>query len=399
MQNVVVTGLGAVSPIGTGIDAFWEALCAGRSGLGPITHFDASSFRSKLAGEVRGFDPSRLGDGAERISRCHQYALAAVIEAVRAAALPPELLPQTGICGGTNFGSLEWGHRHLVAVSKGEPADPLWWEQFRFASGVELIAARLGLGGLRALVSLSCASGVAAAGVAVDAIRWGRTKAMVAVGYDELSLFCYSGLSALRAISQDTIRPFDKNRSGTIFAEGAGALLLEAESSARARGATIYARVLGHSMNNDAFHMTAPDKSGKGIIAVMQAALEDAGIEPTRIDHINAHGTGTQMNDKIETASIKAVFGAHACKMPIVSMKSMMGHTMGAAGSLESIGSILTICNGVIPPTINLETPDPECDLDYVPGQARRQQVDTVLCNSYGFGGTNAAMVFARAET
>ena len=398
MENVVVTGLGAVSPVGIGVENFWDAMASGRSGIAPVTRFDCSSFRNNIAGEVKGFDPSTLGEDAAGLSRCHQYALAATLEAVADAALPESLRTETGLCGGTNFGSLEWGQQHLAAPFKEEASDPKWWEQFRFASGIDLIASRLALCGPRGLLSLSCASGVAALGFAADTIRWGRAKAMIAMGYDELSMYCYSGLSALRAITPDIIRPFDKNRKGTLFAEGAGALVLEAETSARERGATIYARILGHAMNNDAFHMTAPDKTGKGIIALMKAALADAAIEPEQVGHINAHGTGTPFNDKSETNCVKAVFGDHAYNMPMISMKSMMGHTMGAAGSLESIGAILTMTRGIIPPTINLEEPDPECDLDYVPGHARQQQVDTILCNSYGFGGTNAAMIFARAQ-
>ena len=396
MKNVVVTGLGAVSPIGIGADAFWESLCAGRSGIAPITRFDASPFRNNLAGEVADFDASGLGGDLDDISRCHQYAFASLLEAISDAGLPDTGLRAAGICAGTNFGSLEWGRLHLAQPFIDEPVVPRCWEQMRLGSGIEFFAGRLGLGGPRTLVSLSCASGVAAIGHAADAIRWGRADVMLAVGYDELSLFCYSGLSALRAITPDIIRPFDINRRGTLFAEGAGAFVLESEAGARARGADIYARVTGHAMNNDAFHMTAPDKTGKGIVAVMRAALDDAQINPEQIEHVNAHGTGTQFNDKIETASIKTVFGEHAARMPVVSMKSMMGHTMGAAGTLESIGAILTMRNGTIPPTINLEEPDPECDLDYVPGQARQQQVKTVLCNSYGFGGTNAAVVFER---
>ena len=396
MEQVVVTGLGAVSPVGIGVDAFWQSLCAGRSGIAPVTRFDASSFRNNLVGEVKDFDPAALGDGAGRLSRCHQYALAAVLEAARAADLPPEQLARTGLCGGTNFGSLEWGQRHLAAPFTGEAEDPAWWEQFRFAAGAELIASTLGLGGPAALLSLSCASGVAGMGYAADAIRWGKAPAMIAVGYDELSLYCYSGLSALRAITPDIIKPFDKNRKGTIFAEGAGALVLEAEAPARQRGAKIYARVLGHAMNNDAFHMTAPDKAGVGITAVMRTALTDAGVEPGEIDHVNAHGTGTQYNDKIETAAIKAVLGDHAREITVTANKSMMGHTCGAAGTLESICTIHTLQTGLIPPTIRYETPDPECDLDYVPNEPRHADVRTALCNAYGIGGTNAAIVLRR---
>ncbi|NQT18993.1 MAG: beta-ketoacyl-[acyl-carrier-protein] synthase family protein, partial [Planctomycetes bacterium] len=258
------------------------------------------------------------------------------------------------------------------------------------------LAEELGLAGPRINISLSCASGVAAIGYAVDLIRSGRARAAIACGYDELSFYAYSGLSALRAITPEIIRPFDKNRKGTIFSEGAGALVLEAIEPACERGADIYATVLGHAMNNDAYHMTAPDKSGRGIISVMKNALADAGADTDEVDHVNAHGTGTPFNDKTETTAVKEIFGERAYQIPITSMKSMMGHCMGASGALETIGAALTARDGIIPPTVNLETPDPECDLDYVPGEARRMSVRTVLCNSYGFGGTNAALVLRR---
>ena len=232
----------------------------------------------------------------------------------------------------------------------------------------------------------------------MDQIRLGRADAMVAGGYDELALFSYGGLCALRAVTPEVIRPFDKRRKGTIFSEGAGVVVVEALESAEQRGATIHAEVPGHAMNNDAFHMTAPDRKGRGIQAVMQAALADAVVSPDEIDHISAHGTGTLYNDKIETACIKAVFGDDAYDIPVVSVKSEMGHTMGAAGTLEVICSILTIRHQRVPPTINLEEPDPECDLDYVPGESRAHDVRTVLCNSYGIGGTNAAIVIRSLE-
>jgi len=401
----VITGLGAVSPLGNDVGAFWVSLCRGESGLRPITHFDAAPFRNNIAGEVRNFQPA-AGDAS--LARAHQYAARAIREACSAA--PLERLAPVGIVTATNFGAAEYGQRlceHIISDS-GEPPEhdapdrdetfaglgPQW--QMNWLA--DHMAAELGLTGPRATLSLSCASGVAAIGVACEMIRVGRARAVIACGYDELSFYAYSGLSALRAITPEIIRPFDKNRKGTIFAEGAGAVLVESRESAVSRGAAIMAVLLGYAMNNDAFHMTAPDKTGHGIINVMRSALADAGVEPDAIDHVNAHGTGTPFNDKTETAAIKEVFGERAYRVPVNSMKSMMGHTMGAAGALETIGSVLTIRDGIIPPTINLETSDPECDLDYVPGTARRMPVRTVLCNSYGFGGTNAALVLRRWE-
>jgi len=397
--------MGAVSPMGSDVAAFWAALCRGESGLRPITHFNAAPFRNNLAGEVKDFRPAPADAS---LARAHQYAARAIREACGAA--PLDDLGPVGIVTATNFGAAEFGQRlcERIISGGGKPPDddapasdeafaslgPQW--QMNWLA--DYMAAELGLTGPRATLSLSCASGVAAIGLACEMIRSGRARAAVACGYDELSLYAYSGLSALRAITPDIIRPFDKNRKGTIFAEGAGAVLVESRKSAVQRGAPIMAILLGHAMNNDAFHMTAPDKTGHGIIAVMRSALADAAIEPDAIDHVNAHGTGTQFNDKTETAAIKEVFGERAYRVPVNSMKSMMGHTMGAAGVLETIGSVLTVRDGVIPPTINLVTPDPECDLDYVPGAARRMDVRTVLCNSYGFGGTNAALVLRRWE-
>ncbi len=391
--RLVITGLGAIAPNGNSVAELWEGLVAGRCALAPITHFDASPFRNASGGEVKGFalpDPEA--------SRAKQYALAAIEQAIADAGLEGEGLQSAGIVLATNFGGCEHGERLLAAQIRGEEPDPRWLDEFGFHAAVVAAARRWGLRGPTATLSLSCASGVAAIGYAVDLIREGRSSAVIAGGYDELALMSYSGLSALRAITPEIIRPFDKNRAGTMFSEGAGAVVVESLESAKARGATIHAEVLGHAMNNDAFHMTAPDTSGKGITAVIQGALDDAGVKPEDVQHVNAHGTGTQYNDKIETAAIKAVFNAHARTLAITANKSTIGHTCGAAGTLESIATIKAIQTGVVPPTIHYETPDPECDLDYVPNQARKRDVRIALCNAYGIGGTNSAIVLARWE-
>ena len=393
MFDAVITGLGVVSPLGNSVDAFWESLCGGRSGLAPITRFDASPFRNNLAGEVKDFEPAASDAG---LALAYQFAARAIRDAWRDSGLDcPISPPITGIVTATNFGSAALGHAICESIIRKQPL-PAGSAQWEMDWLTNRIADELGLAGPRATISLSCASGVAAIGRAFDYIRAGRARAAIACGYDELSFYAYSGLSALRAITPDMIRPFDKNRKGTLFAEGAGALVIESREWAEKRGAKIYAAVLGHAMNNDAFHMTAPDKTGRGIIAVMRGALADAQTDRDAVDHVNAHGTGTPFNDKTETMSIKEVFGERAYKVPVNSMKSMMGHTMGAAGALETIGAALSIRDGVIPPTVNLETPDPECDLDYVPGTARETALNAVLCNSYGFGGTNAALVLGR---
>ncbi|MBM4038016.1 MAG: beta-ketoacyl-[acyl-carrier-protein] synthase family protein [Planctomycetes bacterium] len=391
--RLVITGLGAIAPNGNSVAEFWDGLCAGRCALAPITHFDASPFRNANGGEVKGFplpDPEA--------SRAKQYALAAIEQAIADARLEGEGLRSAGIVLATNFGGCEHGEKLIAAQAHGEEPDPRWLDEFDFQAAVVAAVKRWGLRGPTATLSLSCASGVAAIGYAVDLIREGHCERAIAGGYDELALMSYSGLSALRAITPETIRPFDKSRQGTMFSEGAGVVVVESLESAQVRGAAIHAEVLGHAMNNDAFHMTAPDTSGKGIIAVMRGALDDAGVKPSDVQHVNAHGTGTPYNDKIETAAIKAVFNAHARTLAITANKSMLGHTCGAAGTLESIATIKTLQTGIVPPTIHYETPDPECDLDYVPNQARRCDVRLALCNAYGIGGTNSAIVLARWE-
>jgi len=294
---------------------------------------------------------------------------------------------------GTNFGAASEVFGRLDA----EAADRSL-ASYSFPAAAAALARAIGFGGPRTVLSLSCASGTAAIVTAAGLIRSGRAALAVAAGFDELSFYSYAGLSALHAITPDTVRPFDRRRAGTLFAEGAGALILEPLEAARARGARILAELLGGAMNNDAYHMTAPEKEGAGIRLLMRTALVEAEIEPGEIDHINAHATGTEQNDRTETAAIKEVFGPRAGKIPIAANKSLIGHAMGAAGSLESIATILALRDGVIPPTAGLEEPDPECDLDYVPGAAREaKNMRTALKCSYGLGGTNAAAVFRKA--
>jgi 3-oxoacyl-[acyl-carrier-protein] synthase II len=394
LLDVAITGLGVVSPLGNEVGTFWESLCCGASGIAPITRFDASPFRNRTGGEVKDFQPAERD---RSMARAYQYAAGAVRDAWKDSGLAGSADSlNAGIVTATNFGSAELGRNICESVILGKPELPPVAPQWQMDWLTNRLADEFGLPGPRATISLSCASGVASIGQAFSLIRARRARAVIACGYDELSFYAFSGLSALRAMTPEIIRPFDINRKGTIFSEGAGALVLEALDSARARGARIYATVLGHAMNNDAYHMTAPDKTGRGIISVMKDALADANVDPDEIDHINAHGTGTPFNDKTETTAIKEIFGERAYNIPVNSMKSMMGHCMGAAGSLETIGAALTALHGIIPPTVNLETPDPECDLDYVPGTAREMKVKIVLCNSYGFGGTNAALVLRR---
>lgn len=388
-----VSNMGAVSPVGCGVEKFWKAVCEGQSGLAPIRRFNASPFRNQLGGEVKDFGAFPHRPDEPQLARATAFALAACREAFHASGLSHRRVDpvRIGLVLGTNFGNLE----HLGEFFDGNIAR---LQSYHFQSTVDAVARDLQIKGPTMTLSLSCACGVAVIGCAMDLIRAGRADVVLACGFDELSLFALTGLNALRTITPDTIRPFDKTRAGTLFAEGAGALVIESEQSMVRRGASPIVELLGYGVNNDAYHMTAPDQSGRGIIEVMQRALRDARLEPECIDHINAHGTGTLYNDKIETMAIKTVFGAHAYRMPVVSLKGMLGHTMGAAGALETIAAALTIRDSIVPPTVGLQTPDPECDLDYVPGAARKAAVRTVLSNSYGIGGANAAVVLTAPE-
>jgi 3-oxoacyl-(acyl-carrier-protein) synthase len=389
-REAVVTGLGCVSPYGRGVERFWQGLCAGEQAFGPIRHFDAGPYRNAVAGVVP--EGSVETGGA----RANAFLAAAAEEAVAMAGLTPEVpgAERLGAVTGTNFGAAQAG---LEALRR-RAADP--------ERATDLTASRMGAGlaalrtvlparGPATVLSLACASGTAAVGTALWWLRQGRADAVLAGGFDELSEHAYAGLSNLRAITKETIRPFDARRGGTLFAEGAGVLVLETPEHAAARGATVLARVLGRGLTNDAFHMTAPDKSGAGIVAVLRQALADAGVEPEEVVHFNCHGTGTKYNDLIETNAVKEVFGAHAAALVLTANKSAFGHAMGAAGALESIATVLAVRDGVVPPTVGLEEPDPELDLDYCPGAARELPVPVAVCNSYGFGGANASVVIA----
>ncbi|MCX7804637.1 MAG: beta-ketoacyl-[acyl-carrier-protein] synthase family protein [Planctomycetota bacterium] len=392
----LVTGMGAISPLGRGVAALWEGLVAGRQALGPITAFDASAFRNMLAGEVKGYPAAAGGENAPDgppLTRAARMLRDACAEAIESAG-PGLDRSRTALVTGTNFGGmsaaetalLNRGARRMYSLAR-----------YAFGDAAVAVAGEFGLGGPRVNLSLSCASGTACLGAGLELIRTGKADAALCAGYDELSLFCFAGLSALRAMTPETIRPFDRRRKGTVFSEGAGAILIESEASAKRRGAAAHARLLGWSANNDAFHMTAPEKEGRGISALMRAALADAGLSPDAVDHINAHATGTPYNDSIETGAILSVFGERGRKIPVAANKSAMGHTMGAAGSLECIAAIMSLREGLIPPTVGLEEVDEACRLDHVTGTARRARIAFVMKTSYGIGGTNACVIFGRA--
>ena len=404
-NDVVITGMGAISPHGRGVAALWDGLVAGRSAFTPLTLFDASMFRNPLAGNVSGYDADGLQPRALRML------LDASREALRDAfALDDgagdgciavkfsgdEAIKHGAIVTGTNFGGMSAAETALVAgqldVSKAS------LERYLCGHAGDEIARRFGIRGPRLNLSLSCASGTAAIGLAFDLVRRGRADFVLAAGYDELSLYVYAGLSALRAITPETIRPFDQRRKGTLFSEGAGAVVIEsAEHAARRKAPRIYAKILGRATNNDAFHMTAPETEAHGIQALMRAALNDAAIETAQIDHLNLHATGTPYNDAIETKAIHAVFGARGKEIPVCSIKSSIGHTMGAAGVLESIAAVKTLNEGKVPPVLGLDRAeqDPACDLN-APTEVLAGNFKTILKTSYGFGGTNAAVVLGK---
>jgi 3-oxoacyl-[acyl-carrier-protein] synthase II len=406
--EVVITGMGVVSPHGRGVEKLWSGLLIGRSALTPLTLFDASMFRNPLAGVVSGYAASTdsatpcrairmLLDAADDAMRDAFGLSESAPSAEIVARVASDDLKHAGIVAGTNFGGMSAAETALVD-GRTDPAKASL-NGYLFGTAGAQLAARYGMGGPRLNLSLSCASGTAAIGLACDLIRQGRAEAALACGYDELSLYIYAGLSALRAITPETIRPFDQRRKGTLFSEGAGVMLLESAAHAAARKAPkIYARVRGRAMNNDGYHMTAPEQEARGIQALMRAALADAGVEAGAIDHLNLHATGTPYNDAIETKAAHAVFGERAASIPVCSVKSSIGHCMGAAGIIEATAAVLTLRDGKVPPVLGLDPKekDPACNLNTPTGAPLEGNFKTILKTSYGFGGTNAAVVLAK---
>jgi 3-oxoacyl-[acyl-carrier-protein] synthase II len=408
-RRVVVTGMGMVTPLGVGTEVSWQALCRGQSGVGPVTHFDASQFRTRIAGEVKGFDPHDFIDRklVRRGDRFIHFALAAARMALEDSELKIDASndERVGVSVGTAMGgieSLERNHELLVR-GKRQQISPFFVPSFLGNMATGQVAITFGAKGANMCTVTACASGTHAIGDAAIVIQRGEVDAMIAGGTEAaIRPLVFAGLDPLKVMSarndapERASRPFDKGRDGFIIGEGAGMVILEELESARKRGAEIYGEVLGYGLNSDAYHITAPDPEGKGAASCMRLALEDAGISPDQVDYINAHGTSTQLNDLSETRAIKSLFGERAHKIPVSANKSMMGHLWAGAGVIEAIASLLTIRDGIIPPTINYETPDPECDLDYVPNAAREAEVPVALCNSFGFGGHNATIVLGK---
>lgn len=412
-RRVVVTGMGAVTPIGNDVASTWEAMLAGRSGIGPITIFDPVNVASKIAGEIRGFDPTLVMDRKEvrRNDRYIHYGWASTIEALRDAGLAnpitdEALADRTGVIIGSGIGGINTMIRDVVeaTVYGIERVGPFLVTAMIIDMAAGFIAIQSGARGPNYATVSACASSNHALGDALMLIRRGDADVMIAggaeAGIGEIPIAAFSAMRALSTRRNDepqkACRPFDAERDGFIMADGAGILILEALDHAQARGARIHAEMIGYAATDDASHITLPAPGGRGAVASMRLALADAGIEPAEVGYINAHGTSTQANDKAETAAIKTVFGDAAHDVPVSSTKSMTGHMLGAGGGVEAIASILAMRDGCLPPTINLEHPDPECDLDYVPNEARPADVSVVMSNSFGFGGHNATVVFRR---
>lgn len=408
-RRVVVTGMGMVTPLGIGTEASWQALCRGRSGVGPVTGFDAGEFRTRIAGEVKGFNPLDFIDRklARRGDRFIHFALAAARMALEDAKLKIDATndERVGVSVGTAMGgieSIEKNHELLIK-GKRQQISPFFVPSFLCNMATGQVAIEFGARGANMCTVTACASGTHAIGDAAVIIQRGEVDAMIAGGTEAaIRPLVFAGLDPLKVMSarneapEKASRPFDKGRDGFVIGEGAGMVILEELEFARKRGAKIYGEVLGYGLNSDAYHITAPDPEGKGAAACMRLALEDAGISADQVDYINAHGTSTALNDLSETKAIKSVFGERSHKMPVSANKSMMGHLWAGAGAIEAIASLLTITEGVIPPTINYETPDPDCDLDYVPNEARRAEVKIVLSNSFGFGSTNGCLILGK---
>jgi 3-oxoacyl-[acyl-carrier-protein] synthase II len=410
-RRVVVTGLGCVSPLGNTVQETWEALLAGKSGAGPITLFDASQHKTRFACEVKNFNAAALlgGKEARRMDRFAQFAVVSALQAAEQAGLKVDdsNRDRIGVLIGTGIGGIGTLLEQVeVLRAKGpDRVSPFLVPMMIADNAAGLVAIRLGVRGPNAAFVTACATGSNAVGEAAEMIRRGSADVMLAGGAEATLVgVAMAGLNVMTALStrnddpQRASRPFDKDRDGFVMGEGAGILALEALEHAQARGAKILAEVTGYGTSDDAYHISAPAEDGAGAALCMRLALENAGLQPEDIGYINAHGTSTHLNDLSETKAIKTVFGAQAYKVPVSSTKSMTGHLLGASGALEAVICTQVLQNNLLPPTINYQTPDPECDLDYVPNQARAASPRHIMSNSFGFGGHNATLIFSRVD-
>ena len=411
-RRVVITGFGLVTPLGIGVEENWSALVAGKSGIAPITKFDASHMITKIAGEVKNFKAEDYVSRKDvnRMDIFTLYAMAASRMAVEHANLKinGNNANKVGVFMGTGLGGLNTIERfHRALLEQGpRKVSPFFIPMLIANMAPGQISIAFGAKGPNVAVETACAAGTHAVGEAFKHIQRGIADVMIAGGVEStVTPLAISGFNAMRALStrndepQKASRPFDRDRDGFVMAEGSGIVILEALEHALERGATVHGELIGYGLTGDAFHISAPAPEGEGMARCMQMALDDAGVAPEEVDYINAHGTSTDLNDSFETKAIKTVFGEYSYKLAVSSTKSMTGHLLGGAGGVESVIAVLTIKHGIIPPTINYENQDPECDLDYVPNVARVRPVRTALSNSFGFGGTNAALLFRQYET
>ncbi|WP_027408931.1 beta-ketoacyl-ACP synthase II [Anoxybacteroides tepidamans] len=407
-RRVVVTGLGAVTPLGNDVETTWKRLIAGENGIGPLTRVNPDDFPAKVAAELKDFNPENYMDKREarKMDRFTQYAVAASLMAVKDANLTitEENAPRIGVWIGSGIGGMETFEQQFETFQQRgyRRVSPFFVPMMIPDMAAGQVSIVLGAKGINSCTVTACATGANSIGDAFKVIERGDADVMITGGTEapitkmSLAGFCANTALSTNPDPDKASRPFDKNRDGFVMGEGAGILVLEELEHALKRGARIYAEIVGYGATGDAYHITAPAPGGEGGVRAMRQALADAGMKPEEIDYINAHGTSTEYNDKYETMAIKEVFGDHAYKLAVSSTKSMTGHLLGAAGAVEAIFSVLAITDGVIPPTIHYETPDPECDLDYVPNVARRQEVRAVLSNSLGFGGHNATLIFKK---
>ena len=408
-RRVAVTGIGLVTPVGVGNDATWQAVCEGRSGVHRVTKFDPTEHKTQIAAEINGFDPELYMNAKEarKTDTFIQYAVTAAKFALEDSGLEitEELSPRMGTIIGSGIGGMETYVNTVLMMNEKGPGrlSPFFITNIINNMAAGYVSIFFNAKGPNCCTTTACAASAHAIGYAAQAIRNGEADAMFAGGTEAPVIpLTFAGFNAMRALStrndepSRASRPFDKERDGFIIGEGSGMLILEELESAKKRGAHIYAEIVGYGMSSDASHITAPSLDGPE--RCMKAALKDGEVNPDEIDYINAHGTSTPLNDANETNAIKLVFGERAYKIPVSSTKSMTGHLLGAAGAVEAAFSVLALEHGILPPTINYEFPDPECDLDYVPNQAREAGIRTVLSNSFGFGGTNASLIFRKLD-
>ena len=411
-KRVVISGMGLITPVGLGVEASWRALCAGVSGIGPITCFDTTDFKTKIAGEVKGFDPADYlsPKEAKRTSRFIAFAVATARMALEDSGLVIDEANgnRIGVATGCGLGGLSYLEETSRVVRELGPkrVSPFFIPMIIGNMAPGMISIQTGAKGPNLSLATACAAGAHAIGDAYKLINRGEADAMITGGVEAVvTPTCIAGFNSMKALSTrndeptKASRPFDRDRDGFVVGEGCGLLILETLEDALARGATIYAEICGYGLSGDGYHMTSPSPDGEGAARCMQAALDDAGLSYDQIDYINAHGTSTPLNDLYETRSIKSVFKDKAHKIPISSTKSMTGHLLGGAGGIETAFTALTIKDGIIPPTINLENPGDECDLDYVPKVARKAPVAYAMTNSFGFGGTNASLILKHYQS